>query len=564
MKAPVLRLTLLSLGLAMLGACSDNLVREAERDLSMPSTQPPARQPTTPPPEISAELLPPMPAPPAQASEPRIDIDVDGLPARQFFTSLVRGNNLNMVVHPEVSGEISLNLRRVTVAEAMEIVHRVYGYEYETTASGYLVLPARLQSRTFHVNYLNVQRDGESQTRISSGELAQADSGGTRTAGAGAGQRSGGTERGRDSQTFGTRVRTETRSDFWLELRESLEAIVGNAEGRNVVISPQASLVVVRGMPSELREVEHYLRDVQASMNRQVILEAKILEVRLDERFQSGINWSRLLEHDGDAALIGQRTSGLFRDEAGRFVVTDLINQETGVYNPFGEQGIASTPFGGAFSAAMHIGDFAAFIELLERQGDVQVLSSPRVSTLNNQKAVIKVGSDEFFVTDISTTTVASTATTTTPNVQLTPFFSGIALDVTPQISRENEVILHIHPSVSEVVDQRKEISIGGQDQSLPLAFSTVRESDSIIRARNGQVVVIGGLMQEQIEHDQAGIPVLGRMPMIGSLFRQTRQRLVKTELVILLRPIVVDDDSIWQREVDEHQRRLRALGNND
>jgi MSHA biogenesis protein MshL len=540
----------------LLVGCADNPVRQANTQLPGGTSTATPTPPPAPPPDITDALLPPMPE--QQPEQPRLDVDAQQVPAVDFFTSLVRGSQVNMVVHPEVSGNISLSLRRVALEEVMQIVHRVYGYEYEKTSSGYLVLPARLQARTFHVNYLNLQREGESQTRVSAGELAQGDDSGPQTNG-------GSNDQESRPQAFGTRVQTRTVSDFWSELDASLSAIVGEAEGRAVVLSPQASLVVVRAMPSELREVEQYLSDVQASMNRQVILEARILEVRLDEGFQSGINWAQLLESDGDVSVIGQRSSGLFQDEAGRFSANDLLGDDGQSFSPFDPVGgLDNSAFGGVFSAAVRLGDFAAFIELLERQGDVHVLSSPRIATINNQKAVIKVGSDEFFVTDISTTTVASTATTTTPNVQLTPFFSGIALDVTPQISLDNEVILHIHPSVSEVTDQRKEISVGGQDQSLPLAFSTVRESDSIIRAANGQVVVIGGLMQEQIQYDQAGVPVLGRMPLVGPLFRQTRERLVKTELVILLKPIVVESARTWQQQIDEHQQRLQTLGSHD
>jgi len=179
---------------------------------------------------------------------------------------------------------------------------------------------------------------------------------------------------------------------------------------------------------------------------------------------------------------------------------------------------------------------------------------------VNNQKAVIKVGTDEYFVTDIETTTTTGTATTTSPSVTLTPFFSGIALDVTPQIGVDGQVTLHIHPTVSEVRDQEKEIIIGAQNLSLPLAFSKVRESDSIIRAQSGQIVVIGGLMQESVEDRTAKTPVLGDLPLMGGLFRHTRQVKHKTELVILLRPVVVDGDRVWQEQLRNTSQRMQQL----
>jgi MSHA biogenesis protein MshL len=236
---------------------------------------------------------------------------------------------------------------------------------------------------------------------------------------------------------------------------------------------------------------------------------------------------------------------------------------EGGISSPTEASPVSFTSFsafGGLFGAALNTGNFMAFIELLESQGNVQVLSSPRISTLNNQKAVIKVGSDEFFVTDVSSTTTTGTSTTTTPDITLTPFFSGIALDVTPQIDRQGRVTLHIHPSVSQVTDQQKVIQVGNETQNLPLAKSTVRESDSLVYARSGQLVVIGGLMQDSRGEEVAATPVLGDLPLIGQLFRHTRQAARKSELVIVLRPTVVESDETWRARVSDAANRVRQL----
>ncbi len=212
------------------------------------------------------------------------------------------------------------------------------------------------------------------------------------------------------------------------------------------------------------------------------------------------------------------------------------------------------------FSLALNINDFQGFVELLESQGDVQVLSSPRISTLNNQKAVIKVGSDEFFVTDISSDSTTGTSTTTSSDITLTPFFSGIALDVTPQIDANGGITLHIHPAVSEVVDQTKRISAFGVDQNLPLAFSTIRESDSVVYARSGQLIVIGGLMKDKITQEDSGVPVLGDIPWLGSLFRHTKSKSTKSELVILLRPQVINSNTGWDASLDASRNRIKQM----
>jgi MSHA biogenesis protein MshL len=222
--------------------------------------------------------------------------------------------------------------------------------------------------------------------------------------------------------------------------------------------------------------------------------------------------------------------------------------------------GFTGTTLGGAFAMAFDIGDFNSFIELLSAQGETRVLSSPRVSTLNNQKAVIKAGSDEYFVTNVSSNTVTGTASSTSLDVTLERFFSGIALDVTPQIAADGRIILHIHPTVSEVTDQQKVITVSGQSDTLPLAFSQIREADSIVKAESGQIIVIGGLMRSTSKTDVFGMPVLRSIPGIGRLFRSERQIELKTELVILLKPIVADEDHVWTALTDESLQNIRKL----
>jgi len=301
--------------------------------------------------------------------------------------------------------------------------------------------------------------------------------------------------------------------------------------------------------------VSQYLRATQNIIERQVILEAKILEVELSDGFQSGVNWSALGKgNNGDSIIAGQfGGSSVFSSG-----VSNLQGQ-TDVLNPNNLAGIRSdvaSAFGGMFAMSLDIGDFTGFLEFLETQGDVHVLSSPRVSTVNNQKAVIKVGTDEFFVTDVNTnsnTSTSGSSTNQSVNVELTPFFSGVALDVIPQISDDDVVTLHIHPSVSEVSERVKQLSLTTTSQlSVPLALSKIRESDSIVRARSGQVVVIGGLMQNQTRDITSSVALLGDLPLIGGLFRHKQQVTRKSELVILLRPIVVNNDSVWADEVNK------------
>ena len=503
--------------------------------------------------EIESALLPDinLSAPGAGSIdvEPRFDIKVHRANTRQFFMGLVDDSTHNMILHPDVKGRITLDLKNVNVLDVMEVVRDVYGYDFEKNTTGYSVFPNTMRTKIFTLNYLNVNRSGGSNMSVSSGQVTESVSG-------------TGAAASTTQNISGSNINTESKSDFWKDLNTSLTAIIGTKKGRNVVVSPQSGMIVVRAMPHEIRAVEKFINKTQNVVQRQVIIEAKILEVELNERFQTGINWAALQASGNNSVLAGQTGGGSIFGGSG---VTGIAGN-TGVLNPSSLtqlSGTAAKAFGGMFSLALNVGsDFAAFIELLKTQGDVQVLSSPQISTVNNQKAVIKVGKDEFFITDVESNTSTTTATASTQsNVELTPFFSGVALDVIPQISEDGEIVLHVHPSVSSVAEKTKNINVSsGSSLSVPLAISSIRESDSIIRAKSGQVVILGGLMQNTIEQRVSKIPLLGDIPLLGALFRHTQDISKKSELVILLKPIVIDSDQQMSKQVSRMKSRLKNV----
>jgi len=465
----------------------------------------------------------------------RFDVAANDVEIGAFFAGLTDDTPFSVAVHPEVSGTISLNLKSVTFNEVIAVIKRMYPLDIVNEGRIVQVLPAKMRTETIPVNYLMMQRNGLSTVSVVAGGVSQfAQNSGSSSRSSNSNQ--GSQEFGSDNESLelnGSRIQTINKNDFWKELELALKSLIGASEGRYVVASPQASLVTVNALPSEISQLKEFLRQSQENLQRQVILEAKIIEITLKDEYQQGVNWERI-------------SSGL---EGG---VSFATTAGTTIGNSI------SAVLGGSSSLTIQKGDFNGVINLLETQGDVQMLSNPRVTATNNQKAVIKVGQDEYFVTNVSSTTVTGTSTTTSPEIDLTPFFSGIALDVTPQIDKYGSVILHVHPSVTETEEQLKVITLDDQRFELPLAQSNIRESDTVIRAQSGEIVVIGGLMQTTTEDEESKTPVLGDIPIFGNLFKSIRKRQEKKELIILIKPTVVMPDT-WKKQQGETRRLLNT-----
>jgi MSHA biogenesis protein MshL len=545
------------LALAVLSACAAPVGRNTTADAIRQEMDAVAESAKAGKPDaVNNALLPPLavgvPALDNKPVETRFDLAVNNTAAQQVFTAIVSGTRYSILVPADVSGSMSLNLKDVTVLDALEAIRETYGYDYRVDGTRIYVQPISMQTRIYQVSYLTGQRNGTSSLRVASSSIADS-TGGTATPTYGTTPPPTSTARNLES----SRVSTVTSEDFWDELSKALTAIVGNEKGRSVVISPMSGVIVVRAMPDELKNVAAYLKASQISIERQVILEAKIVEVQLSDVFQSGINWAAFGRESGNLGSVGQMGAG-----------TTLQPSTAGVGAVLGNNAISAIPgsdlisntanTGSMFGLAFQTNNFAALLNFLEAQGSVHVLSSPRIATLNNQKAVLKVGTDEFFVTGVTTTTTAvGTTATTTPSVTLQPFFSGIALDVTPRIDENNEIILHVHPSVGQVTTVDKVLNLGtaAGTYTLPLASSSISETDSIVRARDGQIVAIGGLMRQATIEDQSGLPGLSK-----SIFGQTSKRTEKRELVILIKPTVVNGDKDWSDDITHSRDRVNSM----
>ena len=513
---------------------------------------------------------------------------------------------------------ITVHLKNVTVLEALEAVRETYGYEYSISGTRILVEPPEAQTRFYQINYTLGQRRGVSDLQVVSGAAA---GGGSSGSGGGSGSSSGSGSSGSSSGGSGggaasygsnqaSALSTVSKSDLWGELEDSLRTILGCqipklqssggragqgasgsssggsssradvsfvgdsqlgerlrgvdgcADGRAVNVNQMSGTILVRGMPKELRTIERLLRTMQINIERQVIIEAKVIDVQLNKDSQQGINWAAFPQGlmrasvGGDPSLVGAPgTAGAGTVAAGASLANLLGTQLIG--------GTAQTAFSAGLGIALQGSQFAALVSFLETQGDVHVLSSPRIATLNNQQAVIKVGTEEPFITSISpgsTSLSSAAAIAVPPTLNYQPFFSGISLDVTPQIDDRDRVTLHVHAMVNSIIEKAKASSTQPGAVPVPLAVNSVNETDSVVKTADGMTVVIGGLMTESSSNDRSAIPGLGNVPVAGALFRKGDQASSKRELVILIKPTVVKMDADWADDIAAASQRIRDM----
>jgi MSHA biogenesis protein MshL len=551
--------------------------------------------------------------------QPRFDLVVSDAPIGQVLSGLVAGTEYSMLLRqispppmppvaaqglgaqaaqvglPQDEKKITLELKNVTLFEALDSIRDLYGYEYTVNGKRILVQPEEIQTRIYNVNYVLGQRRGVSDIQVVGG----ASSGGSG---------SGGSSSYTSIQASG--LSTSVRSDFWSEVEDSLRSLMGcsipsvgqNAQGsptnaassgstgsasradvshpgeagslypggvnfsprargsdgcapgRSLTVNQMSGTILLRGMPRELRMAEKLLKSMQLSISRQVIIEAKIIDVELNADSQQGINWSAF-RNGLHRFSVGANTSVIGVNQNASSVPGGTVAASVNLNDLIGT-GLVGTAGSNAFTAGLGVAiqarNFSALINFLESQGRVFVLSSPRIATMNNQKAVLKVGSEEPFVTNITggSTTVSNAGNVqSNPSFTYQPFFSGVALDVTPQIDEDDNITLHIHSMVNNI-SERSKIALPDSQTRVPFAVNTINETDSVVKAKDGQIIVIGGLMTEGTSDNRAGVPGASDVPGFGALFRKGAQTSIKRELVILLKPTVVKDNDAWSNDI--------------
>lgn len=468
-------------------------------------------------PEIVRDL--PVVTPPQ--IEPPMDlysVVVQDVPVRELLFAMARDASINIDVHSSVTGVVSINAIDQTLPQILERISNQVDIIWSFSRPDYLsVQPDLPVLRSYQIDYVNVSRSAESAVSVSSAVTG------------GVGEDSGGDASANNSTTVLTQ---NSANAFWLTLQNNLATILGEevAEGEesvgpgNIVVNPESGLVTVRATERQHQEIYDFIESVRTRALYQVLIEATVVEVNLNDRFQSGVDWA-LLARDNGQVSFGQDLLGL-----------NLSNTPTSFLT------IDKTAGPDAIGAT---------IAALSEFGDISVLSSPKLMALNNQTAMLRVVDNRiYFTIDVeagfpATATSPAIPPTFTSEVHTVPV--GFTMAVTPQISEDDEVTLNVRPTISRIIrfvnDPNPALADASVINSIPEL--QIREIESILKVDSGEIAVLGGLMQDTIDSEVVGVPVAGQLPIVGDLFNLRDDATIKTELIIFIRPVVIRQASI-------------------
>ena len=429
---------------------------------------------------------------------------------RLALVTLAQANGLNLVMPPDVSGTVTIDLNNVTLPQALDAILLPRGMQYTIVENILQADRIQMETRQFTFDYITTQRTLSRSLSASS----TAGGGGGGFAGISGGGPVGGGGGGGGGSSSASLSGSE-QTNLLQDVQTGLDALK-SAAGK-IIFNRMAGIIFATDFPRNLDAIQLFLEAIQNSVHRQVVIEAKVIEVKLNNDLQVGVNWNAVL---GNAMRLEQPL------------------------------GLGS----GSIQVGATIGDFNAVLTALAAQGTVDILSSPTISTLNNQPAIIRVGTQDVFFTtttqvDPRTGTIIQTATTpSTIN-------EGIVLDVTPQISDDGIIMMNIHPTITERTGQ----ATSPRGDSVPIV--DVRETDTVVRVRQGETVFIGGLISDRKLETVNKVPLLGDIPFLGNVFRRTSRENRKTDLVILLTPRILDIRSAvdYTKSRIEAQERLKV-----
>lgn len=463
------------------------------------------------------------------------------LNVQDILLAFSKETDYNIIIDPELTGKVTIDLKKVTLKEALNAILTPLGWTYRIEDKFIRIMRPEMETRIFTLNYLSTRRTGRREIYASTG-------GGLQTPVIPTQQTITNIPGGRTGYSDLTSV---DEMDIWREIQRGLEAIIfGSAterketpgepeksswtrvdeKGKKLVINKSTGVILVSDYPNNLNKIATYLETVEGSSQRQVTIQAKILEVILSDENKEGINWKVIQGLPKSINLSWGLTNRAgttgYPGVSGGFTLSDTTTGTT-IDTP----GIFKIkPFGGTLAIGPGEVSLSDIIQAISEQGDVKVLSSPTISTLNNQKAIIRVGNqDVFFITG-----AIATQTTVTQVIQPMTIDVGIILDVTPQIAEDGSIIMNIHPSITEKTGEKT-----APDGRTTFPLLSVRETDTTVKVRDGQTIIIAGLIQEKSEDSYIGVPVLDSIPVLGGLFRYRTQKKRNSELVIMITPTI-------------------------
>ena len=424
----------------------------------------------------------------------------DPTPITDLLLVLARDTRLSIVADPDVTGTFRGDLKDVTLRQALEMILQPYGLDYSVQGNLIRVFKRRVETRIFDVNYVVTRRSGSRSLAASS---SVAPSAGFPMTGA---QDSGSVTSGSSAQVTGSDA-----GDLFTDLAAGVQTLLSSDGKFN--LDRKAALLQASDYPERLDKVGLYLDAVQNRATRQVSIQAKVIEVTLNDQFSAGINWNLVIHSAGDSVSLTQK--------------------------------VVPTGAAGTFTAGLNIKDFTGLLNAFATQGRVNVVASPRVNALNNEPAIMRVGTqDVFFKTtsQVDATTGRILQTTVEPQA----ITEGVVLSVTPQIASDGMINLSISPSLTERTGQ----AISRFGDTVPIL--SVREADTLVRVHENETIVIAGLMEERMSRNQSKVPVIGDLPGIGGLFRRDSRTRRKTDLVILLTPTIMTPARVPQAASQE------------
>jgi MSHA type pilus biogenesis protein MshL len=514
----------------------------------LPSQKVDSSKPQPPPEEKLKELVIPQREETKKIPEKFYSFSARDSNIQDILLAFSKESEYNIVIDPELAGKVTIDLKRVTLREALDTILSPLGWTYHIDGKFIKIKRPEMETRLFTLNYLATRRSGKREMYASHGGGMQ-----------GGGMQSGtlqGTQTIPSSPGTGTRTGfsdlvSVDEMDLWKEIQKSLEAIIfGSVEektkevpsevekttawtrvdrsGKKLIVNKSAGVILVTDYSVHLNKIASYLETIEGSSQRQVTIQAKIFEVLLTDDNKEGINWQVIqgLPRTSNLSwgLVNKAGTTGYPGVTGGFTLGDTTTGTT-IQTP-GTFKIG--PFGGTLAIGAAELALSDIMQAIAEQGDIKVLSSPMISTLNNQKAIIRVGNqDVFFISG-----AVVNQNTTTQVYQPMTIDIGIILDVTPQISEDGTIIMNVHPSITEKTGEK--ITPDGKT-TFPLL--SVRETDTTVRVKDGQTIIIAGLMQEKNEETYIGVPVLDSIPLLGGLFRYRTQKKRIAELVIMITP---------------------------